>query len=460
MTDLFGSIESLSGSYAAHETKPSKVVDAHLQAIEKHNPHLGAYQSVFFEEAMQAAEAADKAFKSGYRIGPFHGIPFALKDIYDLEGHICTIGSMAHKDRVSPQSGTVVRRLIAAGGIILGKSKTVESAFGGWGTNQKMGTPWNPWDLKNHRIPGGSSSGSGVATAAGLAVCAIGSDTGGSVRLPAAYCGITGLKVTEGQLPCDGIAPLAQTLDSPGPMTQTVTDTVILYEIMLGREGSAIDHDLRTGNGLYQMNGKGVRGLKLGQIAQAERDNCSADILAGYDQAIEALKRLGADIEVFDSPFGYASLADENGAITAVEAYNNHGHLYEDTTAPMDEDVRKRMLTGKTYLAHDYVRMLETRRQRCHEFNQAIRGFDAILTPTMTSTAPKIGDVDQAISPGHFTRPFNYLAMCGLSVPTGLASDGMPHSLQIIARAHDEAMTIRIGASLEAVTPSIGRAPL
>ena len=126
----------------------------------------------------------------------------------------------------------------------------------------------------------------------------------------------------------------------------------------------------------------------------------------------------------------------------------------------MDEDVRKRMLTGKTYLAHDYVRMLETRRQRCDEFNQSIKGFDAILTPSTTSTAPIISDVDQAISPGHFTRPFNYLAMCGLSVPTGLASDNMPHSLQIIARAHDESMAIRIGAAIESVTPSIGRASL
>ncbi|ADE38842.1 amidase [Candidatus Puniceispirillum marinum] len=460
MTNLFGTIESLSAAYAKQQLKPSKVVDAHLQAIEKHNAHIDAYQTVFFDQAMQAAAAADKAFMSGYRIGPFHGIPFALKDIYDLEGHICTNGSMALKDRVSPKSGTVVRRLIAAGGIVLGKSKTVESAFGGWGTNQKMGTPWNPWDLKNHRIPGGSSSGSGVATAAGLAVCGIGSDTGGSVRLPAAYCGITGLKVTEGQLPCDGIAPLAQTLDSPGPMTQTVTDTVMLYEIMMGREGGAIDDDMRTHNGLYQMLAKGVRGLKLGQMAQSERANCTADILAGYDQAIDSLQRLGADIEVFSSPFGYASLADDNGAITAVEAYNNHGHLYEDKTAPMDEDVRKRMLTGKTYLAHEYVRMLETRRQRCVEFNEAISGFDAILTPSMTSTAPIITDVDQAISPGHFTRPFNYLAMCGLSVPTGLASDGMPLSLQIIARAHDEAMAIRIGAAVESVTASIGRAPL
>ncbi len=460
MIDLFGTIESLSAAYATQQVKPSTVVNAHLQAIEKHNPRLGAYQTVFFDEALQAAEAADKAFKSGCRVGPFHGIPFALKDIYDLEGHICTNGSLALKDRISPVTGTIVRRLLAAGGIVLGKSKTVEFAFGGWGTNQKMGTPWNPWDMKNHRVPGGSSSGSGVATAAGLAVCGIGSDTGGSVRLPVAYCGITGLKVTEGQLPCDGITPLAQTLDTPGPLTQTVADTVILYEIMLGHSGVHIDRDRQAGNGLYGMMTKGVRGLRLGRMTKSERDNCSSDVLAGYDQSLETLQSLGVIIEEFSSPFDYANLADDNGAIIAIEAYNNHRHLYEDRTAPMDEDVRKRMLTGKTYLAHDYVRMLETRRNQCDEFNQAMRGFDAILTPTFTSVAPKVADINQDISPGHFTRPFNYLAMCGLSVPIGLTGDGLPNSLQVVARGNDEAMAIRIGASIEAVMPSIGRAPL
>ncbi len=460
MTDVFGSIESLSAAYGSQLLKPSQVVDVHLQAIETHNPRLGAYQSVFFDTAMQAAEAADKAIASGHRIGPFHGIPFGLKDIFDLEDRICTNGSMALKDRISPATGTLVRRLIAAGGIILGKTKAVENAFGGWGTNQHMGTPMNPWDLENHRIPGGSSSGSGVAVAAGLAVCAIGSDTGGSVRLPAAYCGIAGLKVTEGQLPCDGITPLSQTLDTPGPLAQTVADTVILYEVMQGREGVAIERDRQAGNGLYGAMAKGVAGLRLGEIDNAERENCSAEILAGYDYGIEKLRSLGAIVEVFSSPFDYSSLADDNGAITAVEAYNNHGTLYEDRAAPVDEDVRQRMLTGKTYLAHDYAQMLQTRLRRCGEFNSAMGKFDAILTPTVLKTAPKIGDVDQKISPAHFTRPFNYLALCGLSVPVGLADNGLPQSLQIVAHPHDEAMAVRLGASIEAAIPAIGRAPL
>ena len=178
--------------------------------IESLDNKLGAFETVFSDDAMRQAHLADIEISAGSYIGPLLRIPFAIKDIFDLEGTICTKGSLALKKNRSECTGTVVQRLISAGGIIIGKTKTVEHAFGGWGTNQKMGTPWNPWDTKNHRIPGGSSSGSAVATAAKMAVFAIGSDTGGSIRLPAAFCGITGLKLTEGTIPCDGIMPLSK----------------------------------------------------------------------------------------------------------------------------------------------------------------------------------------------------------------------------------------------------------
>ena len=168
--------------------------------IESLDGKLGAYQAVYADEARELARGAQAAIRSGQIIGPFHGIPFALKDIVDVEGRITTAGHAGWSERVSPTTATIARRLMAAGGILLGKTKTVEVAMGGWGTNQRMGTPHNPWDPDRARTPGGSSSGSGVAVAAGLATAAVGTDTGGSVRLPAAWCGITGLKVTEGHL--------------------------------------------------------------------------------------------------------------------------------------------------------------------------------------------------------------------------------------------------------------------
>lgn len=457
LNDPFGSIDTLSESFRQRVLTPSNVMEAHLQRIEIHDPKLGAYQALYVDAALFAADAASKAIASGHRIGPFHGIPFALKDICDLEGQITTNGSLTLADRVSTITGTLVRRLVAAGGIIIGKSKSVECAFGGWGTNQRMGTPWNPWDLTHQRVPGGSSSGSAVALAAGMAVCAVGTDTGGSVRLPAAYCGMVGLKVTEGRLPCDGIMPLAQTLDTPGPITQSVTDAVLMFQVMDGYEGWAIDQARASGTGMFAVLGKGVAGLRLGKIDEKERLNCSAEMLVSYDLSIEKLEILGAIIEEFNTPTPYGDLANENGAIIAIEAYHNHGAMYEDVVNPMDEDVRKRMLSGKKHLAHDYVRMLETRRNSAEAFSNKMGGLDAILTPTTTSPAPKLTEIDQDISPGHFTRPFNYLGMCALALPVGLSEGGIPTSLQIVGRANDEMLVLRVGAALEAALPHVGR---
>ncbi|MDH5354341.1 MAG: amidase, partial [Gammaproteobacteria bacterium] len=248
---LTGTIDSLSRGIQQGLVTPLAVVEAHLENIEKYDSKLGAFQTVFTDDALAAAAAATKAIASGHRIGPFHGIPFALKDICEFEGRVTTNGSMAMRDRVSTYTGSLVRRLVSAGGIVIGKTKAVECAFGGWGTNQHMGTPWNPWDMQQARVPGGSSSGSGVAVAAGLAVCAVGTDTGGSVRLPAGYCGVVGLKVTEGQLPTDGITALSQTLDTPGPMTQSVVDALLMYQVMAGVEAWKIDHDRDQHRGVY-----------------------------------------------------------------------------------------------------------------------------------------------------------------------------------------------------------------
>jgi aspartyl-tRNA(Asn)/glutamyl-tRNA(Gln) amidotransferase subunit A len=460
MTYPLGTIASISQAYEEGALTVKEVVSAHLDQIHKHDPKLGAYQSVFDEQAMQMADAADKSIKAGFRLGPMHGIPFALKDIYHLKGTVCTNGAKVLLDHQSPETGTVVKRLIAAGGIILGKSKTVEHAFGGWGTNQQMGTPWNPWDSEHHRIPGGSSSGSAVATSAAMAVCGIGSDTGGSVRLPAGFCGLTGLKVTEGQLPCDGIMPLSQTLDTPGPITQTVTDTIILYDVMRGRFGADIDHDMKTNQGLFGKARQDIAGLNIGVIDDIERAYCSPEVLENYDRVLDILKTLGARLEVLSLPLSYAECADWNGEITAIEAYNNHGALYEDQQAPLDEDVRKRVLSGKTRLAHDYINLLKQRREHMAMFMASMAGFDALVTPSITTPAPKIDDADQAVSPGHFTRPFNYFGVCGLSLPTGLSEEGLPLSLQIIAKPHDEAMSIRIGMSVESAMESIGRPSL
>ncbi|WP_205032310.1 amidase [Hwanghaeella grinnelliae] len=450
-------IAGIAMAYRAGSLRPSEATRRYLDRIAKHDPAVGAYQAIWAEKAMQAAEAADKAFAAGSVIGPFHGIPFGLKDIFDVEGTVTTFGSKAMADRVSPGTGTMVKRLLGAGGIVLGKTKTVECAFGGWGTNQLMGTPYNPWDMDTHRVPGGSSSGSAAAVASRLAAGAIGSDTGGSVRVPAAFCGLVGLKVTAEQLPLDGIMPLSQTLDTPGPIVQTVRDAVILYEVMLGREGWAMEQDAAKSDGLYGQLDKGVKGLTLGVMNAAERAVCTSDMLEAYDMAAERLKALGAEIKVFDAPFGYGDLAAMNGMIIAVEGYQNHGAYYDDPAAPMDEDVRARMMGGKSLPAWEYVRSLEKRKDMKARFAHAMKGFDALLTPGTPDVACPVEDADQTTTPGYFSRPFNFLEMCGMTLPISLDPQGLPTSMQVVGRGHDEAMVLRIGAALEHDLPPIGR---
>jgi aspartyl-tRNA(Asn)/glutamyl-tRNA(Gln) amidotransferase subunit A len=454
---LTGTVNDLSRQIQQGLVTPTAVVEAHLENIEKFDSKLGAFETIFAEEALAAASAATKAIAASHRIGPFHGIPFGLKDICEFEGHVTTNGSMAMRDRVSTYTGTLVRRLVSAGGIVIGKTKAVECAFGGWGTNQHMSTPWNPWDLQQARVPGGSSSGSGVAVAAGLAVCAVGTDTGGSVRLPAGYCGLVGLKVTEGQLPTDGIMPLSQTLDTPGPMTQSVVDALIMYQVMSGVESWQIDIDRAQNKGMFAQLNRGVKGLRLGVLDNQEREICSSEILDNYDATVEQLELLGAEISVFSATRSYGELSHENGSITAVEAYHNHAVYYDDASLPMDEDVRKRMFTGKTILAHNYVGMLHRRQTAIDEFANTMAGFDALLTPTCVSAAPLLSEVDQDQVPGYFTRPFNYLGLCALSLPAGLTKSGLPASLQIVGAANDEAMALRIGAALETAQVPIGR---
>src|SRR6516165_3558149 len=272
----------MSAEIAAGRLSPVEIVDAALKRIEAADEKLHAFVEVYDHEARLAAEAADKAIRSGHTVGPLHGIPIALKDLIDIEGRITTGGSEVWRERRSTDTATLAKRLIAAGLIVIGKTHTVEFAMGGWGTNQHRGTPWNPWDPKVARTPGGSSSGSGVAVAAGFAPWAIGTDTGGSVRLPASWCGLSGLKTTIGRVSTYGIMPLAPTLDTPGPMARSVIDAALLYDVMQGPD--PLDPSTRgiPPHDPMPMLERGLRGLPLARMPEAERSGVDAEVLAAY----------------------------------------------------------------------------------------------------------------------------------------------------------------------------------
>ncbi|NWE72177.1 amidase, partial [Pseudomonas gingeri] len=230
----FHSIGQLQQALRGGRLTSEALVLAQLARIERFNGQLNAYVEAYSQRALGAAIAADRQRAAGVDLGPLHGIPVAIKDLFEIAGQAITGGSLARRPRISTLTATAVQRLERAGAIILGKTHTVEFAFGGWGTNAVMGTPWNPWDRQVHRAPGGSSSGSAVAVASGLASAALGTDTGGSVRIPAGMCGLVGLKTTRGLISRHGLIELCPSLDSVGPITHTVEDAAWMLDALLG----------------------------------------------------------------------------------------------------------------------------------------------------------------------------------------------------------------------------------
>ena len=448
---MLPNVTDLARSHLDGTRSPIESTDEVLAAIDRLDGELGAYQVVYADDARRVAVAAGDAMAAGHRIGPFHGVPFALKDIVDIEGRVTTAGSAAWQDRISPATATIARRLMAAGGVLLGKTRTVEFALGGWGTNQRMGTPRNPWDGTVARAPGGSSSGSGVAVASGMAPCAIGTDTGGSVRIPAAFCGLVGLKTTEGLLPTEGIVPLSHTLDTPGPMARTVADAALMFDVLTGRNAVDIDEDWRAGRGLYAPPARSLAGLRLGAIDDAERSALSPAITAAYDTALDRLSDLGADIVATETPLRFERLRDLTFTIVTPEAWHHHGALFGDPEAPLDENVRARGLDGAAIPAAAYVAAgLERWRLRGELLDSmATEGIDLLVTPTTPDTSPDLEEVDEGTTPALFTRAANLLALSALSVPVGLSADGLPTAVQFVGRGFDEARLLAVGAVWE-----------
>ncbi|GJE11117.1 amidase [Methylobacterium longum] len=454
MSDIdpaFASAAELGRAIQARTLSPVDAVDALLGRIDRLEPKLQAFTEVLSADARLAAEGADRAIRSGHGVGPLHGVPVVLKDLIDLEGRITMGGSAAHRARRAARTATIARRLIGQGMIVLGKTHTVEFAYGGWGTNQHLGTPRNPWDPETPRTPGGSSSGTGVAVAARMAPWGIGTDTGGSVRLPAAFCGLTGLKVTVGRVSTWGIVPLSTTLDTPGPLARTVEDVALLYEAISGP-------DLRdpTTRGIapdapWPVLNRGVRGLRLGRMPAAEREGVAADMLAAYDAALDLLAGQGAEIVDVALPFRFSDCVAMS-QITNAEAYFVNGALAEDPSAPLGDAVRARILAGAQVPAQDYLATLHRRAAMKLHYAAAVEGIDALLTPTTECAAVALAEVDEAHLPSRFTRFGNLLDLCGLSLPNGFTATGLPLSLQIVCRGYDEAMALRIGQAYQRVT--------
>jgi aspartyl-tRNA(Asn)/glutamyl-tRNA(Gln) amidotransferase subunit A len=450
MTSAFRPVHELAVEIAARRLSPVDLVDEYLARIERLEPRLRAFVSVNATRAHQAAEAADKAIRAGHAVGPLHGIPIAVKDLVEIEGEVAMGGSAAWRHRIAPNTATLMRKLMAAGMINLGKTQTVEFAYGGWGTNQHLGTPWNPWDDGTHRAPGGSSSGSGVAVAARMAPWAIGTDTGGSVRIPAAWNGITGLKTTIGRISTFGVLPLSPTLDTPGPITRDIEDAALLLAVLQGEDGyDRHTLSVRDVDPMAELR-RGVRGLRLARLPVHERGGIHAEVLVAYDRSVDALATLGAEIVDVALPARFAELGAINGRIMSAEAYAALAELVDDNAQPLDQDVRPRVRAGATISSRDYLVALAERERMKASFSAAVEGIDALLTPTAVTPAPAVAAIDQNTTPAVFTRWVNFLDLCAVAVSNGFTANGLPTSLQIVCRAYAEPMALRIGHAYQA----------
>jgi aspartyl-tRNA(Asn)/glutamyl-tRNA(Gln) amidotransferase subunit A len=455
----WATVADLSRTFAARVLSPVDVLDVLLARIHRHDPVLHAFIALYEPEARLAAEAADLAIRSGHRVGPLHGVPIALKDIIDLEGRVTTGGSKHWIDRVSPVTATLAERLVAAGMIVLGKTHTVEFAMGSFGTNTHLGTPWNPWDLTVHRTPGGSSSGSAVAVAAGLAPAAIGTDTGGSVRLPAAWCGIVGLKVTAGRISTHGVLPLSTTLDTPGPLTRSVEDAALLFRVLNGPDPRDPQTLAWTPLDPLPVLRRGVAGLRLAVLPDVERAGVDAEVLAAYDASVAKLADLGAQLVRRALPHRFRDYGAATGRIIGAEGYRFVGHLVDDPSLPLDPHVRPRIQLGKDMSARDYLLLLAQREEHRRVFVEAMADVDALLTPTTQTPAIPIAKVDQSGTAAYFTRVGNYLGLCGLAIPNGFTAEQLPTSLQVLCHAGQEALALRIGWAYEQATDWRTRRP-
>jgi len=455
----FQSLATLSAAVADGALSPRQIIDGYLDRIARFDQKLHAFVSVYADEARAVADAAGEAIRAGHRIGPLHGLPIALKDLVDMEGRVTTGGSAVWRGRVSPSTAVLAERLIAAGMIVIGKTHTVEFAMGGWGTNHHMGTPWNPWDGEVQRIPGGSSSGSGVSVAAGLTASAIGTDTGGSVRLPAAFCGHVGLKVSIGRIPTLGVLPLSHTLDTPGPMTRTVEDAALLYRVLQGPDA----REPRTQGLSYEdpmpTLKRGVAGLRLAAMPGVDRAICEPEVLAAYDASLQTFRSLGARVQQVALPYRLNDLGVALGRIIGGDGYYHVGKLVDNPNLPIDPAVRPRIWVGKGMPATAYIAALDEQQRIKREFAEALAGYDALLTPTTATAAIPVAAVDQMDTPAVLTRFVNLIEGCAVAMPNGFTQQGLPTSLQIVCAGEQEAMALRLAYAFEAATDFGGHVP-
>jgi aspartyl-tRNA(Asn)/glutamyl-tRNA(Gln) amidotransferase subunit A len=446
-------IAALARAFGKGELSPVDVVRVLLERIGE--DETNAFVTVTGERALGEAERAEREMTAGHHRGPLHGVPVALKDLICTRGVRTTMGSAFFEHHVPDCDAAVVEMLGEAGAVIVGKTNTHEFAYGTTGDRSRFGPTRNPRDLA--RITGGSSGGSGAAVAAGLAYGSLGSDTGGSIRIPAALCGAVGMKPTFGRVSKRGVFPLAWTLDHVGPLARTVEDNALLLAALVGHDRHDPYSAARDPENFARELDRGVRGGIVGVPVGFYYERLDEEVGARVAQAAEVFRDLGANVREVEVPHLRETLEAQR-LVLAAEAYAVHEERFLAEPEKFDEEVRERVAAGARPRAHEYANAQRAKLRSLHAFSRAFEEVDVLLTPTVPIPATLIGqrtanvggtDVPVRAELNRLTGPTNLNGLPSLSVPCGYTRTGLPVGMQLIGPAFGEATLYRYGHALE-----------
>jgi aspartyl-tRNA(Asn)/glutamyl-tRNA(Gln) amidotransferase subunit A len=441
-------IDELAQALADGRTTSRALIEESLARIaEPGGEGPRAFIKVQGQAARATAEAMDALRKVGRAPGRYAGIPIALKDLFDIAGEPTPAGSRVLAEAPDAKANAVVvARMFAAGFVPVGRVNMTEFAFSGLGINPHYGTPTSPWDRASRRIPGGSSSGTAVAVADEMAAAGLGTDTGGSCRIPAAFCGVVGYKPTARRVPITGVLPLAPSLDSVGPLAPSVACCAAIDAILAGEEPSV------------PLTPAALTGLRLAVPSNMVLESMDATVAAAFERALSRLSAAGARItQVNFSTFEAAASANARGGFAASEAYAWHRHLLATQGSLYDPRIRVRIARGEHMSAADYVELVQARARLIREFDQATAPYDAVLMPTVPIVAPPIADLDDERNYNSInmlilrnTALGNFFDRCSISIPCHRPGEA-PVGLMLVGETMGDARLFRIAAATEAV---------
>ena len=463
----FMTIAELAKLIKQKEISPVEVTSVFLERIEELDYKTNAFITVMVDQAIADSKEAELEIIRGEYKGALHGVPIGLKDLYYTQGVENTGGSKipGWVNFIPKEDSTVTKRLKQSGAIIIGKLNMHEFAAGGTNHNPNYGSSRNPWGLDH--MTGGSSGGSGSAVAASLCTAAMGSDTGGSVRIPSALCGIVGLKPTYGRISCYGVIPLSWSQDHPGPMTKSVLDSGILMNSIAGYDPKDPFTSQEPVPDFTETLNKGISGTKIGIPTTYFFDGLDTEVKDSIGKAISVLTGLGAIIQEISLPHIEYSGHLRNH-ISMVEAANYHEQLLKSHAEKLTPNVRDRLELGLMLPANIYIKSQRIRSVVRQDFVNSLKKVDVLVTPTISIVAPLIGQQTIEIEGksqqlleqlGRFTRPFNQTGLPACTVPCGFNSKGLPIGLQIIGKAFDESMVLRVAHSYEQAAEWRNRKP-